>query len=356
MVLAGCGGSRSRTISSGDAETTTLDTAPTGTTTPVPAGHIRVNYGNASIVVPNKWQIFQPGVTTCDSSPIENVVLLGNAALGGPSCGSGASRASTSFAHLQGLPARTPNGPHRTINGQAAIVLAAPASGIATYAIPALGVELEVEGAQAASIVPSLGWSSRYLALHPQTPVTIPQGWGTATYDGVTIRLPRTWPLTKVGPAQGEPGCGADFSSPQLLEGPVFGHTCGLSLGPAPLSDGVWLQGPSGMNEAELAGPGYTSLRTTPTRVFLDDSQDPMGVNPLLHLLAIGRGGAVDAIDVGLGPNPDVAAAIIASITAATGSRNVTSNPTAPPAPSTATTVTTPPRPTVTSQPPVATT
>lgn len=56
----------------------------------------------------------------------------------------------------------------------------------------------------------------------------------------------------------------------------------------------------------------------------------------------------VEAIDVGLGPDPTIARAIIASISVADVPRNTTTNPTAPPASQTASTVTAPPGPTMT--------
>ncbi|HWG72996.1 MAG TPA: hypothetical protein VG184_02960 [Acidimicrobiales bacterium] len=342
LVLGGCGAAGSQTLRSSNGQTGTT-TSPPASQAAVAAGYMRVDYANASIVVPASWKTLLPGVTTCGPNATKDAVLLGGAAEGGPSCGPGQAAAPTSFARLQAIPARLPAGTPQTINGQAATVVPPTTPGAPpTYVFPRLGVELEVAGPQTNSIVASIGWSTRYLVLHPPTALTVPHGWGTATYQGVTIRLPRSWPLTKVGHAQGEPGCGADFSTPELLEGPVFAHSCAVSLGPPPSVDGVWLQGHTGTTETQLGAGRYEALRSAPTKVFLDDSADPMGADPLLHLLVVTRSGSVNGIDVGLGPDPAVAQAIIASITATGGSRNFTSNPTAPPAPRTATTVTTP--------------
>ena len=294
-----------------------------------------VNYANASIVVPANWQTLLPRVATCD----DDVVLLGNAV---SSCGAGQSARPASFAHLQGLPARLPRGTSETINGQAA-TLVARSGGARTHAFAALGVELEVAGPHADSIVHSIGWSSRYMVLHAQAQASVPGGWGTTTYEGVAVRLPRSWPLAKVGPAEGEPGCGTDFSTPKLLEGPVFPHTCELVLAEPPLVDGVWLQGPSGLTEAQASAEGYQVLRYTPTKVYFAQSQDPTGLFPLLHLLVATQDGNLDAIDVAW-PDPAVAAAIIASITATSGLGDATPN-TAAPASQTAPVPTTSPTP-----------
>jgi len=349
LVLGGCGAAGSHTLRSSNGQIASTTSSP-ATQAVVPAGYMRVDYASASIVVPAGWKTLLPGVTTCGPNATGNVVLLGNAAEGGPSCGSGRAAPPTSFARLQAIPARLPAGTSQTINGQAATAVPPTTTGgPAAYVFPRLGVDLEVAGPGANSIVASIGWSTRYLVLHPPTALRVPRGWGTATYQGVTIRLPRSWPLTKVGPAQGEPGCGADFSAPKLLEGPFFVHSCAVSFGPSPSVDGVWLQGQTGMSEAQVAAGSYKVLRSAPTKVLLDDSGDPMGMYPLLHLLVVTRSGSVDAVDVGLGADPAVAQAIIASITATGGSRNFTSNPTAVPAPRSATTVTAPAGPTMTS-------
>lgn len=341
LILGGCGRSASQTVAT-----------PSATQAAVPAGEMRVNYGNASIVVPADWQTLLPGATACGLSATDNVVLLGNAAEGGPLCGSGHSQSPTSFAHLEAIPSPLPGGTSQTVNGQVAIRLAPTAGTLtSTYVFPRLGVELEATGAQAESIVASIGWSSRYLALHPHSPVTIPSDWGSATYADVTVRLPRSWPLTQVGPAEGEPGCGVDFFAPKLLEGPLFVHSCGLSAGLAPLVDGVWLQGQAGLTKAQVAAGGYAALGGIGVKVFIDDSEDPMGIDPVVHLLVVTPNGNVDGIDVGLGPDPTVAGSIIASITFAHGSKNATTNPTAPATAHTATTSIVPVGPTMTTTP-----
>jgi hypothetical protein len=289
----------------------------------VPAADMRVNYGNASIVVPASWRTLLPGVTTC----AEDVVLLGSAA---GSCGPAQPGGPTSFAHLQALPTRLPRGTSQTINGHTAIVLA-PSDGSRTYVFPGLGVELEVAGPDAYSIARSIGWSSRYMVLHDEGEVDIPPSWGTTSYQGVAVRLPRSWPLAKVGPAEGEPGCGADFYRPTLFEGPPFFQPiCPPVLAEPPLVDGVWLQGGAGLNQAQATADGYTALSGTRTKVYFAQGQDPMGLLPFLHLLVVTGYGSLVALDVGLGPDPMVAAAIIASITAASGSMDFTPNTTAP--------------------------
>jgi hypothetical protein len=288
----------------------------------VPAGDMRVNYGIASIVVPASWRTLLPGWATC----VEAVVFLGSAA---GSCGPAQPGRPTSFAHLQALPTAFPRGTSQTINGHTAVVLA-PSDGSRTYVFPGLGVELKVAGSDAYRIAHSIGWSSRDMVLNDMAHVGIPPSWGTTIYEGVAVRLPRSWPLAKVGPAEGEPGCGADFFTPKLLEGPVFFHTCGLVSAEPPLVDGVWLQGGAGLNQAQATADGYTALSGTRTKVYFAQGQDPMGLLPFLHLLVVTGYGSLDALDVGLGPNPMVAAAIIASVTATSGSMDFTPNTTAP--------------------------
>jgi hypothetical protein len=53
---------------------------------------------------------------------------------------------------------------------------------------------------------------------------------------------------------------GADFFTPKLLEGPVFLHTRALLLAEPPLVDGVWLQGASGLTQAQATAEGYTAI------------------------------------------------------------------------------------------------
>jgi hypothetical protein len=228
------------------------------------------------------------------------------------------------------LPTRLPRGTSQTINGHTAIVVG-PSDGRRTYAFPGLGVELEVAGPDDYSIAHSIGWSSRNMVLHDVGEVDIPPSWSTTSFQSISVRLPRSWPLAKVGPAEGEPGCVADFYRPTLFEGPPFFQPmCPPVSGAPPLVDGVWLQGGAGVNQAQATADGYTALRGTRTKVYFAQSQDPMGLHPQLHLLVETGYGNLDAIDVGLGPDPRVAAAIIASITITSGSIDFTPNTTAP--------------------------
>ena len=68
---------------------------------------------------------------------------------------------------------------------------------------------------------------------------------------------------------------------------------------------------PLGRLRAQL---GYRALRSTPTDVYFAQSPGPMGLSPLLHLLVATRDGNLDAIDIGIGPDPEVPAAIIVAI------------------------------------------
>ena len=72
LVLGACGGPASSSLHRGGIRANTLSSMKAEV---VPAGGMRVNYGDASIVVPFSWRTLLPGVTTC----AENVVLLGNA-------------------------------------------------------------------------------------------------------------------------------------------------------------------------------------------------------------------------------------------------------------------------------------
>lgn len=310
LALTGCAGLKAH-VTSGSSPATETE-APPVTRPSLSAGEKRVNYGDASIVVPANWRIVLPGVRPCGPGVTDNVVLLGTSGKEQPRC-QAPSPQPTSFAHLESLPAHVPSGgAQQEINGHAATVIASGPSS-ATYIVPGLGIELVVVGSRAKPIANSLDWSTRYLVLHPGPTVVVPTGWHSVAYQGMSVRVPESWPLHRVGPKQGAPGCGSEFSAPAVLEGPPVVHRCGIVVSPAASVDGVWLQGP--VRRSQVPTAAFAVVRVSPTRVFLDQRYDPAGVEPFLQLFVAARNGAMDAVIVGLGPHPAVARAIVASIT-----------------------------------------
>ena len=302
-----------------------------------PPGAQVVSYGNASMLVPSSWTLQEPTVCAGDQSFSEINPGPGYSPPG--SCIVPPAMIPAHYARLRDDPTN-PNGsqlqpqPTVTFNGHRATVSrCAPTAnctaGLVTFAFPDLGVHLRVDAADAKSIASTIRFSPRYLVLAAQKrPVTIPPDWSTVTYDGIQVRVPASWPVRQLGNSHpGPDACGSRtfFAAPVVDVGP--GTNQGLPCQTAydlmapvpprlPVVDGVWIH-PS---IAPLQGG--TVLRAVPTRVLLAPSTRqtaaPAALNspalPLLVLVTTNSQGQRIELDVGLGNNPVIAAAIIASI------------------------------------------
>jgi hypothetical protein len=289
-------------------------TGLTTTTLPglsTPAGQQRVSYGQASIAVPANWQVFvplAPGAETCHDT---QVVLLGYPSIQSP-CSSAGSGQSPDDAQLLSLPRDHPSGPVQMINGFQAIDECANGSngscstGARIFYFPQLDVMLYTVGRDASSIAHSITWSSRQLVVNAQSAgMQIPSGWQVVTSQGITLQVPPSWPVHHTL------FCDPYFQNPAVYEGQVTGASCGGHTAVYNSVDGVWLVAAQ-PGTSTPPSPNEVVLRATPQRLLLAPAE--FATDPILALIAVTREGMSLELYVGIGPNPAIAAEIIASI------------------------------------------
>ena len=320
---------------------TTLPARP-----PVDSTHERVNFGNASIVVPKNWTVSGPGTSWCYPSRVIALGKLGPS----PVCPAPGPDVVTSLVHLttwtnnDRATALTPDAPSITINDHRAIqlrddstelsLLAAgsiPTAG--SYVVPDLGIVIDYGGIGSQAILDSLDWSDRHVALtyaSANANVAIP-GWTAMRFGGVQFNVPAGFSTQTVYGNQAPPDiCGTD----PLIEGvvtegagsskggdvacpmiPAYGP--GASIPVTAGIDGVWVRpvdeqhlGTPRLTESALAGvaSGHATV--------VENSGSKSGAYaPPYVVIDVDTGHDIHIwFTIGLGPDPTVAGRIIASL------------------------------------------
>lgn len=292
-----------------------------------PPGFVRVDYGRASIAVPAGWKVITPGETVCPA--FDDVVLLDDVQAGSGCPGmTGGPGLHSSYAGLVGLSGPPAAGARVEVNGHPGVRLPAVAEpGSERFAYPDLGVVLTVAGPQAAAIAGSVGWSAQHLAVHPAGPAGVPAGWKTVSYAGLDLRVPPSWPVSRVAVHQADPGvCGPpEFDGPQVYEGSgQISPSCPPIIPSVTAGvDGVWIRHYRG-STAQLRPTGSQPLGISGLQVV--ELPQPSGyAQPVLRLVVLpstSRSPGVSStgppvavsIDIGLGPDPSTASRILASL------------------------------------------
>ena len=279
---------------------------------PVPPGDQKLSFGYASIDVPAGWQT---SVLACFGS--NQTVFFGAFGSHSPGCSPPVPRP-TVYAALDELAGEPASGKSVTINGHHGTVRQADGGEVFDFAD--LHVELTVSGPQSGPIAASIDWSPLYRLLHDTGRVVLHGPTRTYRFQGLQVTVPASWPAWKVGVGVGrEPGCGHDFiRGPDVLLGVPFLVSCAFDReAPAP-SDGVWL---SGRNQYASQLSGTVIAVNHGTTVYSDVlDQDPTGTDTSEVSLEVrNRAGQLLTASVGLGPDPEIAEAIIQSIQATTG-------------------------------------
>ncbi len=129
----------------------------------------RVNFGDASIVVPKTWAVLPPGGTLC----AEHLVQLGEPGTKS-SCSTPPGHGKLTTVSIQALPpdfstTAWPKATVQYLNGHRVIRLTPTTMGVTQgtvkYAVRDLGVELSMSGAGTEEVISSIDWSDRHVAL-----------------------------------------------------------------------------------------------------------------------------------------------------------------------------------------------
>lgn len=296
------------------AESSTTTTSPAVTSAPTPKGWRIVDFGDARLAAPPNWS-----VTDLTGSSMPCVGHGGLAQRPEPgvelfrenlqSCSAVIVEPGTSADH----PARAA----RTIHGIRLYLISDTVVSLA-YAVPELGVTVALRGVdEALPVLETLTSSARRVVLAAGPAPRVPDDWRTVEYGGITVRVPPTMPVKRLGAHNIPPGvCSVQmFSQPGVFLGKGFVGVihCGLILAgvvPAP-TDGLWIRA---LPDEKRPPPTKRFIDVTGLRLWLGDSSvDPtLTIEPQRE-----KGGRLPTvITLGLGADPTIARTILYSIRA----------------------------------------
>lgn len=220
-----------------------------------------------------------------------------------PGCGTAAAPGNV-VVTVSGLSPTRASRQVRTINGYRIVSPPYNGAGPRVYGVPALGVVVTITGPAPAAILDSLGPSPRYIVLGAGRAQPVPPTWRTVIYEGVSVAVPPSWPSSAGGdtaPCPGDPF----LRPPTVFLGPpsaVRGALCLPTVATTQQSkDSIWLQAGGGP-------PSNTSPVKTPSgqTVLVTEAELP---SPILQIWYHRV-----SIQLGIGPDPTVARAILDSI------------------------------------------
>jgi hypothetical protein len=237
-----------------------------------PDGWKVVSYGLGQVAVPAEWHHHPPGIEPC-ASPSGEVAVISGTAQVVPACPAARSLrlSTTTTSPCDACVALA------DINGLAVLQDQQPGcSTCATdYVVPELQLriaETELDAAVFDQVLRTLTLSPTARAL-VDGPTLDVGSWHQVEHDGVTLRVPGSWPTTEITSATMSPGwCGRNpfgDPSPHVLLGRGNERICPSTdeaRAPAP-ADGVWLWTLSGasdgleLNQLAVSGKIVRSIR-----------------------------------------------------------------------------------------------
>jgi hypothetical protein len=307
VAVRGRSGTSGVKVATGSTTTTTTHrpTARAIQVVPAPNGWRIVDYGDARLAVPPGWteSALPRGAAGCPPDAPAGVVVFRSYQL---TC--------SSILIEPIYPGPLPPRAALTIHG-IKLYLVTDTVLFLRYSIPALGVSLTVHGVEAAqSLLDTLTSSSRRVVLSAGTAPAVPRDWHTVAYGGITLRVPPTWPIKRLGPHDLSPGecLGPPFRKPGVFlgKGDTGIVNCPLlTVGYVAIpTDGVWISAPDPQPPHSYS----TSLVVGGLRLWVDRSTDPvLTIQPQrgdTELPAL--------VHIGLGADPAVARTILYSIRA----------------------------------------
>jgi hypothetical protein len=312
VVRGGSSGSNIRTAtrSSTSTTTTTTTTQPAIVPAPEPKGWRIVDFGDARLAIPPDWSAAGPGAPTCAPVVGDGVTLLG----GGPGC-----------PYVEVAPSDQEDFSARPVASVHDLDLYRIASPIGVlYAVPALGVRLLVHGvAGEQRVLDTLTSSTRRVVLRSTTWPAVPRNWRSLSFDGITLDVPPTMPITQVGSFRLPPGeCSAvPFPKSGAFVGNGSPGSFGCTMIPAGVvpvpTDGVWMHT---VNESPSPAPPPVDRKIANEQVRLEvafvSGYGVPDLEPALDVTVVGIDGRrfPGGVRLGLGTDPEIARTILGSI------------------------------------------
>jgi hypothetical protein len=307
VVIVRGASSPSRVATADSVSTTITTTAPPAiVSAPEPAGWRIVDFGDARLAFPPGWQ--SPSSFLVPAHPPCATFAGGVVGFFRPSAD--CPKVTIAALGTTQLPPR----PVMTVHGLS-VYLAADGITFRTYAVPALHVSITLDGAAAQPILDTLTSSARRVVLGGGAAPPVPDGWKTLTFDGVSLEVPPTMPVTELDAHHLAPGeCDAvpfPQSGAYLGDGVTGAVNCPAIFAVVPVpTDGVWIHTATSGGPAKFDGRidnGHVRLAVADVAMY-----GAPGLDPALDVEIVGPRATV--IRVGLGADPEIARTIIGSI------------------------------------------
>ena len=254
----------------------------------VPTSWVPVDYGDARLFVPADWKVTAGGCPGSAPAWVE---------VGGPYKQTCTGTPST-FIDISSFTGPHEATPARVVHGYS---LYAVAGNPDTFVVPALHATIDARGPLRDEALATLAPSSRLIALTYHGPV--PNGWNEVGYAGITVSYPPAWPQQAVASCGGVPPA-------QVTLIDVTGPGCGTGGQPetGPTRDGLRIG---------RAQPWFPNTEPKQTRITNGNAgmllQPGDGDQSLVVVVQLNETHGVP-VEIGLGIDGRVAAAILASI------------------------------------------
>jgi hypothetical protein len=278
-----------------------LHVATADVNAPPRSGRRLVDYGDLRVEIPSTWIVIGAGSSSSINCPVRGALLLGNATVTFHGCQPSdvpTVRMTTSVEPRDAAGRVSRRGSMtaiRTFDSRTLI----------GYTIPGLHADLSFAGgAEPGPILRTARPSARWVALG-LTGRKSPKRWQQVTFGGVTIRVPRAWPIVDVRHDRSF-GCG--MPTPPAVE--LGGRTSPKCpyIPPQPPRDGLQLRTATA---SEL--PAGTMTRPVASLMV---HIDPDASAPVLNAWIELPNGELLALRLGLGSDGTVAGRILGSIRA----------------------------------------
>jgi hypothetical protein len=317
-----------------------------------PKGWVPVDYGDARLSIPSDWTQLGEG-WGCPRSPlIGQGVLLVPVGEDATSCPLSNQSNSVLIEPLQTSESLAKTKSSSVINGIAVYRLRNPGEPVPSeqsenaspqWAVPALGIDLSLNGSLSSRILSTLTYSPRSYVVAPGLAPSVPTSWKRVNFGGVSAAVPGSWPSTT--DSDWTEGCespyngGLTYEQVMMSTGLVpVGRSCVSVDGVAAPFDGLLI-------DTGEYGPLYQTSGFDKCFRINDLSECPVSADLYGTLvLAVHLPGDTKtiAISIGLGEDGQIARTILYSIRPSRGSPPPTTTTNSRISNTTTTTTTTP--------------
>ena len=193
--------------------------------------------------------------------------------------------------------------------------ITSPRPGWVFYGVPKLAVQIATRGSLGLPILHTLAPSARAISLDP-TFETVPADWRTFTHDGVSLRIPSSWPVVTPDAL-----CGAPIGNSEVLlvKPNILFAPCPFEIPKAAdaAHDAVALYlTPHNSNAPSPTGTPIERLQHSPTTITI--YAEPGDPNALDLFVRKTGSKVTHVLTLGLGRDGRIAGGVLASFTATT--------------------------------------